>query len=487
MRGVLRTAPLLSLILAACQCGEDPDLHKDATVLLDATAGDAKPADAVAQDVEVVDLGVIEDAGFIEDAGVIEDSGVIEDAGVVDDSGVIEDAGAIEDAGVVDDSGVIEDAGVIDDSGLIDDAGTVVLDAGFADAAELDAGFPDAAEPDASPVDASALDASAVDAGPADGGPSIDFAALGWSIRAIIDPRIQVLGQAQTNFPRNARGLAMSPDGRYLYVGYLNTSSVTSEVRQIDLSLSSSTTPFINRAVGLGGKSIAVDDMGRVYIAGQERITVHTSTLGAPIFEISGLVRCEGLTVTREAGELVLYSTDRTLGTLERRVLTESGLGISAATLSGLGGLGAVTIDTLGSLRNVKVDPSGRLWVVAYAGNRVYRLDSDGSNVVSTHVEQPFDLGFDGPYVLVTHDLARDITRLDANSLAPIPPSAAPPWSALNLITDGQNHLGALTGLVVVPNVGFFVTNESGASQPVPDLVNGGFVTLDDPVFWVQP
>lgn len=243
----------------------------------------------------------------------------------------------------------------------------------------------------------------------------------------------------------------------------------------------------MNRAFGLGAKAIAVDDVGRVYVAGQERITVHTSSLTGPIFEIPGLVRCEGLAVTREAGELVVYSTDRTLGTLERRVLSESGGAITGAVLSGLGGLGQLSVDPTGSLRNVKVDPSGRIWIVAYAGNRVYRLEPDGGSLVSTHVEQPFDLGFDGPYVLVTHDLARDITRLDANTLAAVPPSAAPPWTNLGLVFDGQNHLGALTGLVVVPNVGFFVANESGSSFPVPDPVNGGTVTLDDPILWCRP
>jgi hypothetical protein len=326
------------------------------------------------------------------------------------------------------------------------------LDATFPDATELDATFPDATELDATFADAAAPDAtdpdaSAPDVGPSDGGPSIDFAALSWSIQAIVDPRTSVFGVPQTNGPRNLRGLAISPSGRYLYAGYLNTSSISAELRQIDLTLSG-TAAIVNRAFGLGGKSIAVDDLGRVYVAGQERITVHTSSLTGPIFEIPGLIRCEGLTVTREAGELVVYSTDRTLGTLERRVLSESGGAITGAVLSGLGGLGQLSIDPNGSLRNVKVDPSGRIWVVAYAGNRVYRLDPDGGGLVSTHVEQPFDLGFDGPYVLVTHDLARDITRLDANTLAAVPPGAAPPWTTS--AWSSTDRLSALTGLVVL-------------------------------------
>lgn len=433
------------MMLVACQCGEDidikPDASKDAAIV-DAARPDAR-VDAAAPDASELDATEL-------------------DATELDATEL--------------------DATELDATEL--DA--TELDATFPDGAELDATDPDASAPDAADLDASALDAAAPDASPTDGGPSIDFTALSWSIQAIIDPRTSVFGVPQTNGPRNLRGLAISPSGRYLYAGYLNTSSVTAELRQIDLTLSG-TAAIVNRAFGLGAKAISVDDLGRVYVAGQERITVHTSSLSGPIFEIPGLVRCEGLTVTREAGELVLYSTDRTLGTLERRVLSESGGAITGAVLSGLGGLGQLSIDPTGSLRNVKVDPSGRIWIVAYAGNRVYRLEPDGGALVSTHVEQPFDLGFDGPYVLVTHDLARDITRLDANTLAAIPPSAAPPWTTLGLVFDGQNHLGALTGLVVLPNVGFFVANESGSSFPVPDPVNGGTVTLDDPILWCRP
>ncbi len=453
------------MMMVACQCGEDIDIKPDASrdaAIVDASRRDGS-VDAAAPDATELDA-TFPDAAELD---ATELDATFPDATELDATEF--------------------DATELDATEL--DA--TELDATFPDATELDATFPDATELDATFADAAAPDAtdpdaSAPDVGPSDGGPSIDFAALSWSIQAIVDPRTSVFGVPQTNGPRNLRGLAISPSGRYLYAGYLNTSSISAELRQIDLTLSG-TAAIVNRAFGLGGKSIAVDDLGRVYVAGQERITVHTSSLTGPIFEIPGLIRCEGLTVTREAGELVVYSTDRTLGTLERRVLSESGGAITGAVLSGLGGLGQLSIDPNGSLRSVKVDPSGRIWVVAYAGNRVYRLDPDGGGLVSTHVEQPFDLGFDGPYVLVTHDLARDITRLDANTLAAVPPGAAPPWTTLSLVFDGQNHLGALTGLVVLPNVGFFVANESGSSFPVPDPVNGGTVTLDDPILWCRP
>lgn len=438
----LRFAPLLALTLSACNCNQVATDLVDATpadrgvVFRDATPADAPQIDAEGPDAAVADAEPTADAELTD---VELADAELADAELTDAE--LTDAGTSTDAGV-------------------DDGGT--------------------------PLDAE-VDAGDIDAGPADIGPTIDLSQLTWSIRALIDPRAAPFGDPQTVAPRNVRGLALSPDGLTLYAGYLNTSTTTAEIRRIGLSHTGTIAPFLNRLIGYGGKALAVDDAGRVYAAGQERITVHAATLGPPIFTVDGLVQCDGVAVTREAGALVLYSTDRTLGTLERRVLTETGTtGLSGATLDGLGGSGQLTISPAGSLRNVKVDPAGRIWIAAYAGNRVYRVAPDGTGLTSAVVQQPFDLGFDGPYVLITHNLARDLTRIDAETLAIVPPSAAPPWSALGLVHDGQNHLGALTGLVVIPQIGFFVANETGATVDSVDPGSGLVFRYDDPILWAE-
>jgi hypothetical protein len=153
------------------------------------------------------------------------------------------------------------------------------------------------------------------------------------------------------------------------------------------------------------------------------------------------------------------------LGTLERRVLVETATSVRSSTLAGFGGTGRITLDPRGSLRNVKVDPTtGQIWVVAYDANRIYNIAPDGTTTASVTIEQPFDIGFNGRAVIVSHNFARNVTAFDSLTLAPAGSQSEPPWSMLGLVPMGLGEVGALTGLVVIPGKGFYVANEAGAT-----------------------
>src|SRR4051812_26322330 len=79
-----------------------------------------------------------------------------------------------------------------------------------------------------------------------------------WSVQYLIDQSQSMLGKPQKVYPRHARGLAISPDGKFLYVGFLHSFDGGGEVRRIAID-----TPDYERAVsdvlpGAPGKAIAV-------------------------------------------------------------------------------------------------------------------------------------------------------------------------------------------------------------------------------------
>ena len=77
-------------------------------------------------------------------------------------------------------------------------------------------------------------------------------------------------GTESVQLPRDNRGLAISPDGKFLYLGYNNA---LREVRKIDLSKADYTDATVARTTVSRGKAIAVDDQGRVYLADGGAIT----------------------------------------------------------------------------------------------------------------------------------------------------------------------------------------------------------------------
>ena len=291
---------------------------------------------------------------------------------------------------------------------------------------------------------------------------SIDLDNLNWSVQYLIDQSQTVLGNSQFTAPRDNRGLAISPDGRYLYAGYNNGP----EVRKIDLTQADYTDATVARTTVSRGKSIAVDDQGRVYLAEGGSIKILDADLNAVQYTIS-VTKCEGVTVNREEGTLALYATERGgPNTLTRWELTEDNGIITGATQSGLDGDGVVTITGASDMRGLAVDSSGRIWIADPSGTtgngKVFRLNSDGTSLVSNAaVPNPYAIAFSGDQALVTGGYQGVISVLDTDSLAVVN-TLTPPWSDLELAPEPGYAAGrSLSGIVVVSN-GFYVTNEGG-------------------------
>lgn len=313
---------------------------------------------------------------------------------------------------------------------------------------------------------------------------NLDLDNLHWSIQILIDESEVVFGDPQSTRPRDNRGLAVSPDGRYLYAGYNNSLYVGGEVRRIDLTLSGNIEPFVSRVIGVRGKSIAVDDVGRVYLAEGATIQVYDPTLSTNLFTIPNLTKTEGIAVTRQGGQLVLYNSDRSDGTLEKRIVTEDGTGISSVTLdAGFGTNGSITI--VEDLRGVEIDNQNRIWIAGFGNDTLYRVSENGAAVDSLSVSNPFDIGFDGETVLVTHFTDRLISRFDVDTFASVGPDLTVPWDDLLLDPNGQNGVGSLSGIVVLPGEGFYVANEAGQTLPCEDPPGSGNVFDDnDPILF---
>ena len=289
---------------------------------------------------------------------------------------------------------------------------------------------------------------------------------LQWAIPYMIDNSQTVLGQSQATSPRDNRGLAISPDGRYLYAGYNNGP----EVRKLDLTQTGYTAMTIARTTVSRGKAIAVDDQGRVYLAEGGAIKIMDANLAGVQYTISGtglVTKCEGVAATRESGKLVLYHTERGApNTLTRWELTELGGQVTNAVRAGLDGDGVITITGASDMRGCAVDWLGRIWIadpLATTGTgKVFRVNSDGTGLVSANVGNPYAIGFNGKEVVVTGGYQRLVTVLNSD-LSGSPWTFTVPWTDLELDPDGQSGVGMLSGIAFAPNGGgFYMTNEGG-------------------------
>jgi len=301
---------------------------------------------------------------------------------------------------------------------------------------------------------------------------------LGWSVPYMIDVSQSDFGAPQSPEPRNNRGLAISPDGRYLYAGYNDE-----YVRRIDTTVADYIDAADAQLTGVRGKGIAVDDAGRVYLAEGTQIKVYNADLSSNLFDLTGLTKSEGVAVTRESGQLVLYNADRTDDNLKKWVLTESGAGISAAAQDMSFG-GAGTVATGSDPRSVEVDDAGRIWVASKDDDTLYRVSADGLTVDSIAVGSPQDVDFDGSTVLVTRYEARLLARFDADTMLSLGSDLTVPWGELKLDPDGQSGYGALSGIAVVPDVGFYLANETGQTADEKSTYgridgNSGFIGPD--------
>src|ERR1700744_5256642 len=84
--------------------------------------------------------------------------------------------------------------------------------------------------------------------------------AFKWSVQYLIDNSRTVFGHSQKASPRHNRGLAISPDGKYLYTGYNHSYNNNGEVRRIALDSNDFDRASDIVLPGPMGKAIATDD-----------------------------------------------------------------------------------------------------------------------------------------------------------------------------------------------------------------------------------
>jgi DNA-binding beta-propeller fold protein YncE len=290
-----------------------------------------------------------------------------------------------------------------------------------------------------------------------------------WTVQYLIDNSQQVFGRSQKVWPRRNRGIALSPDGKYLYLGYIHGANGGGEVRKVAVGVTDDFTKSTIRSLqGPTGKAIVCDDKGRVYIANEGEILIFDSNLHTQQQSIP-VGMSEGLAVVREGGELVLYSSDRQFGALQRFVLEEKDAEIVSAKPAGFDGSGQLEIPHSSSLRGLEVDPKGNIWIADNEAGRVFRVSKDGKQIDSAEVQNATDVGFDGGRAFVTRGKDRVIAVLETDSMKLLG-NLSVPWEELELTPTGNNRNGALSGIAVVPGKGFFVTNETGqtANQKSP-------------------
>lgn len=289
--------------------------------------------------------------------------------------------------------------------------------------------------------------------------PSFAGDAFKWSVQYLIDNSRTVFGRSQKISPRNNRGLAISPDGKYLYAGYNHSLNNSGEVRRISLQSNNFERATVALLPGPAGKAIATDEKGRVYITDDGAVLVYDPTLRQRQAEIN-VNDCDGVVVTREEKDLVLYTSNRKEGSVHRWILQEKDGSIVSASSEGLPDNGEIKIPGAVDLRQMAVDKLGNVWVADHDGNQVYRIGSDHKTISSADVMTPMGVAVDNDRIYVTrsHDLA--ITILDENMT--VVGNLAVPWEELELSPLGNAHRGSLSGIVVLPGQGFFVANESG-------------------------
>ncbi len=282
-----------------------------------------------------------------------------------------------------------------------------------------------------------------------------------WTVQYLVDNSQAVFGQSQKIWPRRNRGLALSADGKSLYIGYNHGGNGEGEVRKVAIGITDDYTRATTRVLrGPLGKSISCDDKGRVYIANEGEILIYDSELQRLQHRIAISI-CEGVAVTREGKDLVLYATDRQLGELQRFVLTEKGDEITGDTMTGLTEGGRLTINGSLSLRGCEVDPKGNIWIADVEGGRVFRISPNGLKIEFADVKKPMDIAFDGNRAYVSCGEERVVAVMEADSMKLLG-NLAVPWDELELSPKGNNGKGSLCGIVAIPGKGFFVTNEGG-------------------------
>ena len=282
-----------------------------------------------------------------------------------------------------------------------------------------------------------------------------------WSVQSIVDNSQLVFGRAQNVFPRAIRGLAITRDGRYLYASYIHSFGDSGEVRKIDTQKDDFERAVVAVAKGVRCKALSVDDDGRVYMACGEAIHIYDAKLTTRLFSIP-MNMCDGVAATREGSTPVLYATERLQQQVNRMVLQVRGMEVLGATPSGFpSGNGEVDIPDVRSPRGIAVAPDGRIWIADLDGNKVIRMNRDGTDPMSLTIPQPMAIAFEGDRALISCWSKRQIAIVDTGMQ--IIGTLEVPWRELELAPFGNNRNGKLSGIAVIPgNRGFYVANESG-------------------------
>ncbi|HEX4085086.1 MAG TPA: hypothetical protein VHY22_09255 [Chthoniobacteraceae bacterium] len=295
-----------------------------------------------------------------------------------------------------------------------------------------------------------------------------------WSVQYLIDNSQPVFGKSQEVYPRANRALAISPDGNFLYAGYiqsfnngaplaLKNSRMTNagEVRKIDLRI-----PDYENATKVvlpvfRPKALAVDNDNRVYMADGTSVDVYDGDLQKELLSIP-MDDCNGVAVTTEGGDTVLYATERQSQELHRFIIdTRMVSGGCKATPAGLGGSGVMTIPGARSLRGVAVDSKGRIWMADLEAGMVFRLNADGTGLTSATVKRAFQIAFLDDTALVTTDLEREVALISPDMV--VTGYLSVPWEELEISPYGNNRDGSLSGIAAIPGgKGFYVANEHG-------------------------
>lgn len=288
---------------------------------------------------------------------------------------------------------------------------------------------------------------------------SLGADAYKWSVQYLIDNSQSVFGNPQKKLPRRNRGLALSPDGHYLYAGYIHSHDGQGEVRKIAVESQEYEVATESVVSGPTGKAIATDDKGRVYMSDRSGVLIYDADLEQELDHVK-VGACEGIALAREGGRLLMFTSDRERGNITRWAIAEDGDVLGEIKPSGFDGSGVFHVPGSRSLRGLKVDTTGNIWVCDYEAGMVFRVRKDGKDVKSIEIGTPVDLAFDGNRVFVTRGLERTITVLDRDLV--VIGNLNVPWEELELSTVGNNQTGALCGIVTVPGKGFYVANEGG-------------------------
>jgi hypothetical protein len=320
-----------------------------------------------------------------------------------------------------------------------------------------------------------------------------------WSVEQIINNQLTVFGIDQSVAPRNNRSVALSPDGRFLYLGYGSPGNL---VRKVEIGHApadnqAAVKAQLQLAVGGGlvwAKSIATDDVGRVYLTRDTEIDVYDAALATLLLTVTGFSQTNGVHVVRKGpGVLYLYHAEREIGAgqVGRMLLHEATdfvggalpwSGDPAFGTNGRVDLGPGAVD----VRGLTVDADGDAWV-ADRGGTVFRVSGSGSVLASVAVPSAFDVYVDGERVYVSQDHTVTITVIDRKSLSTYTRSI--PFTQLGLVdaySPPAGYEGTLGGIDGYRGVGIFVTNEAGGSV-VPSPFRPGPDDDDDPVLRMEP